>query len=162
MDLFVKRRIASLISRFRTSERGAILVEVLLVVPVITIFAVGLMEFGIMFWERQQMQAGVRDAARYWSRCSLPAQTSGACSQTVARNIAFYGKPSGGSFPRVNNWYRPDDLTLSPTTPPASPADTDLVVANGRLLYQGSPLFRLLDINAVTISYTYTMRNVGW
>ncbi len=162
MDIVVKRRIVSLFSRFRTSERGAILVETLIMVPVVTIFSVGLLEFGVMFWERQQMQAGVRDAVRYWSRCSSTAATAGACSITKARNIAFYGTPDGGTALRVPNWYRPEDLTLTPLNPPPLPADTDLAQANGRLLYSGSPLFSLLDLNAVTIRYDYSMRFMGW
>ncbi|MBC2837495.1 pilus assembly protein [Gemmobacter straminiformis] len=158
----MKRLTAPLISRFRTSEQGAILVEALIAIPIITIFAVGLLEFGVMFWERQQMQAGVRDAARYWSRCSQTAAAAGSCSLTKARNIAFYSNPAGTGGLRVPNWYRPEDLAISPTTPPANTAPTDIVYAEGRLLYSGSPLFGLLDIGAVTVRYNYSMRYLGW
>lgn len=162
MDFALKRLTASLLSRFRTSEQGAILVEALIAIPIITIFAVGLLEFGVMFWERQQMQAGVRDAARYWSRCSLTASTAGACSLTKARNIAFYGNPAATGGLRVPNWYRPEDLEITPATPPALTTPSDIVFAQGRLLYSGSPMFGLLDISAVTIRYNYSMRYLGW
>lgn len=157
----MKRLAASLLSRFKTSEQGAILVEALIAIPVITIFAVGLLEFGVMFWERQQMQAGVRDATRYWSRCSAASATAGTCTIDKARNIAFYGNPAGTGGLRVPNWYRAADLDIQPTTPPATVGNT-AVVSQGRLLYSGSPLFSLLDINAITIRYTYSMRYLGW
>jgi len=169
----LKRLAASLLSRFRTSERGAILVEALIAIPVVTIFAVGLLEFGVLFWERQQMQAGVRDAARYWSRCSSTASTAGSCSIVTARNIAFYGTPvAPGTTPatdtapcpggvRVSNWCRAADLDIQPATPPATPGST-VVTAQGRLLYSSSPMFTLLDIAPITVRYNYSMRYLGW
>lgn len=173
----MKRLTASLLSRFRTSERGAILVEALIAIPFVTIFAVGLLEFGTLFWERQQMQAGVRDAARYWSRCSAASSTAGACSINTARNIAFFGTPTApGTIPtsdtdpcpagvRVSNWCRVADLSVTVTPPasvPQSVPDMTVVSVSGRLLYKNSPMFALLDIAPLTVRYNYSMRYLGW
>ena len=160
------RRIAPLFSRFVNSTRGAILVEALLVVPIVTIFAIGIIEFGNVFWERQQLQAGVRDAARYWARCHTWSEVSGTnaqtCSIDTARNIAFYGKPfldSGGTnYLRVPNWFRPEDLTITPETPQSG----NMVEAVGVVDYENSPLFRFLQIGAIRMGYRYEQRYVGW
>ncbi len=162
----MKRLTASLLSRFRTSERGAILVEVLLVFPVITLFAIGMLEFGYIFWERQQMQAGVRDAARYWSRCNLAAKTSGSCSITKAKDIAltYYDPVAATTYSRLQGWTLTDTnaVVITPAVPPAVPVSTDLVTVTGTLQHNSSPLFVLLNLPPIPISYTYTMRYIGW
>jgi Flp pilus assembly protein TadG len=160
------RRIVPFFSRFWNSTQGAILVEALIVVPVVTIFAIGIIEFGNVFWERQQLQAGVRDAARYWARCHDWSTTSGAntqtCSITTAQNIAFYGKPfpeaGGSTYLRVPNWNQPEDLTITPATPVFG----DTVVAVGVVDYANSPLFRFLNIGAIRFGYRYEQRYIGW
>jgi len=73
---------------FAFGTEGALLTETLIVVPVITIFAVGILEFGNVFWQRHQVQVGVRDAARYWSRCRAAAPFN-TCSPEIAQNLAF-------------------------------------------------------------------------
>lgn len=162
----MKRLAASLFSRFRTSERGAILVETLLVIPVITIFAIGVLEFGYVFWERQQMQAGVRDAARYWSRCSLSSFNASRCTVAKAREIAvnYYDPVSDAAFLRINGWDGSvaAAVTVTPSTPPANPATTDIVTVTGTLMHRSSPLFRLLNLNPIPITYTYSTRYIGW
>lgn len=162
----MKRLTASLLSRFRTSERGAILVEVLLVFPVITLFAIGMLEFGYIFWERQQMQAGVRDAARYWSRCNLAATTTSACSIAKARDIAltYHDPVANTTYSRLAGWTvaQADAVVITPAVPPAVPASTDLVTVTGTLQHNSSPLFVLLNLPPIPISYTYTMRYIGW
>ena len=54
---------------FWQKEEGAVLAEALLAVPFVTLFAAGILEFGNIFWERMQIDAGLRDAGRYLSRC---------------------------------------------------------------------------------------------
>ena len=102
-----------------SGTEGALLTEALIVVPVVTIFAVGILEFGNVFWQRHQVQVGVRDAARYWSRCrgTAPFNT---CTQDIARNLAFYGNPAGTGAPRVPGWINDDDLDIAPLAPHAS------------------------------------------
>jgi Flp pilus assembly protein TadG len=131
------------------------------VVPVVTIFAVGILEFGNVFWQRHQVQVGVRDAARYWSRCRgiAPFDT---CSQTIARNLAFYGNPAGTGSPRIVGWTAATGLTITPAVPPSSPDRDDLVLVTGTHTYTGSPLMRLLQIEAFDFSYTHNQRYIGW
>lgn len=148
-------------------DNGSVLVEALLVVPVFTLFAIGVLEFGNVLWQRNQLQTGVRDAARYWSRCRPnPAGSwpGGACSLETARNIAFYGSPDGGGDPRIPNWTEDSQLSILPAADdlPGVPAPEDLVIVTGELVYDGSPVFRTLMIPDITIEYKHTERYIGW
>lgn len=171
MDMTVKRLTASLLSRFRTSERGAILVEALLVVPVITLFALAVVEFGFIFWERQQLQAGVRDAARYLSRCNVAAASASTpmCSTDKATAIAtsyFYptGPTAGAVVNRMPGTVLP---TISYAFDPATPQFRDMVpgttiTVTGTFSHFQSPAFSLLRLPAVPLTYRYSMRYIGW
>ncbi|MES2846880.1 MAG: TadE family protein [Pseudomonadota bacterium] len=166
------RSFASHLQRFKESTGGAILVEALIVVPVVTILAVGILEFGNVFWERQQMQSGVRDAARYWSRCNRSdAFTKGnpACDIATARNIAFYGNPDGTGNLRVPGWSDEDELNIYwvrdntiLAAQPVNPTRDDLVVVDGELDYFGSPLFGMLQIDPIVVTYRHTQRYIQW
>ncbi|WP_212523409.1 TadE/TadG family type IV pilus assembly protein [Actibacterium sp. MT2.3-13A] len=155
--------------KLRQDETGSVLTEALLLLPFLTIFSIGVLEFGNVLWQRHQLQTGVRDAARYWSRCQ-PAQPGSNppfyswCSVAIAQNIAFYGKPNptGADNPRVPGWTDPADLTIAPVPQPSHPASTDLVTVTGTLDYLGSPLFGALQIPIIEIEYTHTERYVGW
>ncbi|HEX9859438.1 MAG TPA: TadE/TadG family type IV pilus assembly protein [Paracoccaceae bacterium] len=133
--------------------------ETLIVLPIVTLFAIAVLEFGSVFWQRQQLQTGVRDAARYWSRCRPDFSN---CSLTIARNIAFYGNPSGSGSLRVPNWNDASELDVTPATPPGAPEATDLVTVTGTLVYEGSPLIGKLSIPVMTITYQHTERYIGW
>ena len=153
------------LARFTTEERGAVLIEALIVFPLLTVMSFAFLEFGNMMWERQQMQAGVRDAARYWSRCR-PATTTFAstCDEATARNIAFYGNPAGTGSPRVPGWTTAAQITITPSkaTLPSYPVATDLVRVSGTTTYIGSPAFGAFMTSGVTISASTEMRSIGW
>lgn len=147
---------------FIHEEAGAILAEALLVIPVVTIFAAGVIEFGNVFWQRHQMENGVRDAARYWARC----RSGYTCSATVAKNIALYGSHSSSSGQvRVPGWTDPSLVTLQPATPADFPLKTtnySAVIVTGSLTYSASPLFALLQIPPITITVRHEQRYIGW
>lgn len=162
----VKRLTASLFSRFRTSERGAILVEALLIVPVITLFALAVVEFGFIFWERQQLQAGVRDAARYLSRCSVKAYTDPSliCSFTKAQQIAtqYYNPVAGQTYNRLPG-ATPPTITITPAANQFQNVTTaSIITVTGTFNHYQSPAFRLLNLTPFPITYTYSMRYSGW
>jgi hypothetical protein len=153
------RGLGKSLQRFAASADGAILAEALIVIPIVTVLAIGLLEFGSLFWQRQQMEVGVRDAARYWARCR---PDFGPCTATIARNIAFFGNPAGTGYLRVPNWYRDTDLEVTPATPPDVPSATDVVTVSGTLSYQGSPMSSLLGLNLLVVGYTHQQRYIGW
>lgn len=146
---------------FSRDDSGSVLVEALMLLPVLTIFSIGVLEFGNVLWQRHQVQTGVRDAARYWSRCR-PVFSLNRCSQSKAKNIAFYGNPEGNGSPRVPGWTDLNDIEITPASPPGSPTPNDLVTVTGTLDYIGSPLFSVLNIPILTIEYTHSERYLGW
>lgn len=146
---------------FLQEQRGAIFVEALLIIPVVTIFAIGVIEFGNVFWQRHQMENGVRDAARYWARC----RPGFSCSDTVAKNIALYGSPTNTGVPRVPGWDDPSTITLSPATVAGFPSDASAyfpVVVGATIPYTASPLFAALQIPQISLSVRHVQRYIGW
>lgn len=152
---------------FWKDDEGAILAEALIVIPFVFIFAIGILEFGNVFWQRQMLEVGVRDAARYWARCrpkTLDGTTFMPCTKQTARNIAFFGvpNPDNETLLRVPNWYGTDGLTVIPETPPTDPSRSDVVVVTGTMTYSPSPLFSALRIGNIEIEYTHEQRYYGW
>lgn len=156
------RLIGRRLRSFAAGTQGALLTETLIVVPVVTIFAVGILEFGNVFWQRHQVQVAVRDAARYWARCrdSAPFDT---CDLETAYDLAFYGKPLADPATdalRIPGWSNPDNLIFARL--PEAPEEPTLVRVTGIHTYTGSPLMRLLQIEAFDFSYTHEQRYIGW
>lgn len=142
-------------------ERGSVLTEALIILPVIVIFTAGVLEFGNVLWQRQQLQAGVRDAARYYARCR---PTFNICSKDIARNIAFYGTPTpviGTTPERVPGWSDPTELTVSDPQGTMDPTTT-VITVTGSNVYQASPWFAAFGINEITVEYTHQQRYIGW
>ncbi|MCA1443405.1 pilus assembly protein [Ensifer sp. IC4062] len=150
---------------FLAKEEGAVLAEALLAVPFATLFVAGILEFGNIFWERMQIDAGLRDAGRYLSRCRHTATFNSDCSVETAKRIAFYGTQSLGTTPpRVPGW----GSSLADITVPVD-ADGNVVIdADGNFTvstthqYEASPLFGWLGIDAITISASHEERYIGW
>ncbi len=152
--------------RFAKDQRGTVLVETLIVLPVLTLLTFGILEFGNLMWQRQQLQIGVRDAARYWSRCRPNyVSTPATCTEAIARNIAFTGHPDGDGYFRVNGWGDDNaDLVVTPSQADlaSSPDIDDFVVVQGTVVYLGSPVFSAVFGDDITIGYWATMRYYGW
>ena len=157
------RRISALLKCLRRDVEGAVLTETIVVVPFVTLFSVGILEFGNMFWQKEQIETGLRDAARYLARCQPDSVLSGFnsdCTEALARRIAYYGTAAdGATVPRVTGW-----------TPARSPITFEYPVRNGHEVvvartnhvYSASPLFGWLDLDAVTIQAYHEQRYVGW
>ncbi|OHV19189.1 pilus assembly protein [Rhizobium sp. RMa-01] len=153
---FIRHRLSP---GFRQQEEGAVLAEALLAIPFVTLFAAGILEFGSIFWERMQIDAGLRDAGRYLSRCRpLSGTYVPTCNQATAKTIAFYGTqtPAAGATPRVPGWTNPADITIT-----APDADGNITISTAHL-YRSSPVFGFLGINAITISSFHEERYIGW
>jgi Flp pilus assembly protein TadG len=154
-------RVLKAIARlFCRDESGAVLAETLIVLPFVTLFSVGILEFGNMFWEKEQVEAGLRDAARYLGRCQVATSFGAACSQTIARNIAFYGNPAGTGPRRVPGWGPTASvITITPNT--VLPTTT-VIRASTSYTYKSSPLFGWLHIGPVTMQAYHDERYLGW
>ncbi|MET4690643.1 TadE/TadG family type IV pilus assembly protein [Sinorhizobium fredii] len=166
MNAFRTRR--RLRFHFWLSEEAAVLTEAIIVVPFVTVFAAGILEFGNLFWERMQIDAGLRDAGRYLSRCRPESGTfEPTCDRATARTIAFYGtqSPADGAKPRVPGWEDPGDIVILPVENADGTVDIssgDTITVSTSHLYETSPLFALLGIEDITISASHEERYMGW
>ncbi|MBB4186187.1 Flp pilus assembly protein TadG [Sinorhizobium terangae] len=157
LGAFIRRRFRF---SFWSRDEGAVLAEALIAVPFVTFFAAGILEFGNIFWERMQIDAGLRDAGRYLSRCrpTSPTYTS-TCSQATAKLIAFYGtqSPAVNATLRVPGW----GPNLADITVNAVGADGTFTIETAHL-YEASPFFAWLGIDTITISASHEERYMGW
>ena len=146
-------------SEFFRDDNGAVLAEMLIVIPFITVFALGILEFGNVFWQKEQIETGLRDAARYLARCQTDATFAAACTQSLARNIAFFGtaSPAAGQALRVAGW-GPDAADIVITID----AVAGVIRVDAGHEYESSPLFGWLGIGAITTQAYHEQRYIGW
>jgi hypothetical protein len=100
------------------NDRGASLVEMTLVTPLLISLAFGFIEFGTAFYQYQLMTTGIKDAARYLARVDDPI-----AEQAKGKELAVYGA-IGGTTKRVPWWdVSVVDVTLNdpPTPNPVDP-----------------------------------------
>lgn len=162
------RRIRSLVERLHRDTRGAVLTEAIIVIPFVTLFSVGILEFGNMLWQKEQIETGLRDAARYLARCQPDSELSdfdSDCTEVLARLIAYYGTSSASAtVPRVTGW-TPARSAIAFEYPMRNGHQVGghkVVVARTSHVYSASPLFGWLDLGAVTIQAYHEQRYVGW
>lgn len=157
------RRKNSLLKRLRRETQGAVLTEAIIVIPFVTLFSVGILEFGNMLWQKEQIETGLRDAARYLARCQPDSELSdfdSDCTEVLARLIAYYGTSSASAtVPRVTGW-TPARSAIAFEYPMRN--GHKVVVARTSHVYSASPLFGWLDLGAVTIQAYHEQRYVGW
>ncbi len=126
--------------RFRGDERGASLLEMTLLTPVLIMLAAGVFEFGRLLYQHGLIETGVRDASRYLSRFSNPAPR-----EADAIDLAINGR-IGGSTKRVS-WWNTGDIIITYSTV-ANPIDG----ATGERTYRGPDPIRVVR---VTTTATY-------
>ncbi len=136
---------------FSRDDNGSALVEAAIVIPVLLTVFLGVFEFSALFWEQQLISSGVRDAARYLSRCLGVSERSDCLNvsetavEEAAKNLAVYGSISGGTVTRVPDW-AVDEVKISFAT-----------IDNAGGTYRGPPTIR-----TVTVSTTYTHPSLGF
>jgi Flp pilus assembly protein TadG len=95
---------------FSRDDRGATLVEMTLVAPLMILISAGVFEFGNAIHQKMLMQAGLNDAARFAARCNsqmyIDYNYPVVNCADVAANIAVFGNPSGTGDARVSGWVK--------------------------------------------------------
>lgn len=170
------RNVARHLKKFRRDQRGAVLVEMTLVAPLMLVLSAGVFEFGNLIHDKLLMEAGLTDAARFGARCNSQMYTDVGWSAIdcadIATNIAVYGTASltvvSGKVtntPRVSGW----EKTNVTVTIGASGSCHDAVVAGvtqyrsvtpqvcivraaGTYPYSGVGMLALLNIGPITLS----------
>ena len=105
-------------TRLGADRRGASLLEMTFITPMLIFLALGIVEFGRAFQQHHIMNKAMRDAARYLARVpvSCPAgsatgSVTNSADVTTAKNLALNDAPTGGS-PRVSYWTNPASITV--------------------------------------------------
>jgi Flp pilus assembly protein TadG len=168
----VMRSIATLIRRFGLEERGAVLVEMTLITPLMIALSAGVFEFGNLIQKKLLVEAGLRDAARYAARCN--ADFSGLDCLGKAENIALTGSHDGTGSPRISDWTAAMVTVVVRDDQDAHDEATNTLIyrsvtANVRVVraatsypYAGTSLLSFLGIGPITLTASHEERVIGW
>ncbi|WP_287347553.1 TadE/TadG family type IV pilus assembly protein [Mesorhizobium sp.] len=170
----ILRRLAR---KFRREERGAILVQMTLITPLMIALSAGVFEFGTVIHRKLLIEAGLRDAARFMARCTEdfvnPDPATNYCVST-AQNIAKYGTPAVGTL-RVADWGTDEPAVIS-TYDTANAVDPDTGLQDYRgtgatvstiqvtttYNYGATSLLSYIGIGPITITASQEERFVGY
>ncbi|ESY75789.1 pilus biosynthesis protein TadE [Mesorhizobium sp. LNHC252B00] len=169
----------SILHRFGCEERGAVLVEMTLITPLMISLSAGVFEFGNLLHQKLLIEAGLNDGARYAARCNQTFNTAINCV-TYAKNIAATGSyDCGGNCTvasRVTGWlpaavtvdlnHLVIAVTVDPNTGLANYHSTTASVRVVRLetsfTYTGASLLNYLGVGPITFSAGHEERYTGW
>lgn len=84
--------------KFHRNKDGAAAAEAALVLPVFLLLGLGAADFGNLLLQKHRVSIGLSSGANYLARAEAPAAV-----ETLAKNIAVTGSPTGGTS-RVNGW----------------------------------------------------------
>jgi Flp pilus assembly protein TadG len=127
--------------RFRRDQRGAVLVEMTLITPLMLILSAGVFEFGNLIHNKLLMEAGLSDAARFAARCNSQLYTQAGLAAIncadIAANIAVFGNAAGSGSARVSGWEK-SGVTSNATVTIAAPASCHDAVVAGVTQYRST------------------------
>jgi Flp pilus assembly protein TadG len=160
--------ISSILMKFRSEERGAALVEMAIITPLVLSLAAGVFEFSNIIHTKLLIETGLEDSARYIARCSGPDEAT--CNSRGA-NLAANGAVTGGTA-RVVNWV-PADVTVTYLSVPAvndegvrlyrsDTTDVRVVEVSTTYAYSGTGLWDILGLGAMTLTAAHQERVMGW
>ena len=131
---------------FQRDERGAALIELTVVLPVLLAIGLGVFEFGNLIYNYHLISVGVRDAARY------AAGLQSGSADPDAKCIALTGGRSGANCNpaatpsctttcRVSWWDKASTITITPT----NVSNND---GSGNKLYRGGANITMVTVQA--------------
>ena len=154
------------LARF-ADDSGVAVIEAAIAFPFLVILMAGLFEFGLIFYNFELVQTGVRDAGRYLSRVD-----DVAAAQESAKRLAVTGSPVAGNPPRVK-WWSTGQVEVSTRTV-ANPRDATTGLRNYRagdtltivrvsttIPYEGIGLLKALGLGPIQIGAAHEERYVG-
>jgi Flp pilus assembly protein TadG len=123
------------VTRRLKSERGAELIEMALVLPLLLLLIVGMVDFGFLFARYEVLTNAAREGARI---AVLPGYGTADVESRVCAYLTTGGLPTTG-------------CPNAPTNPAITVANTTIAVA------AGSPI----DSKSVTVAYTHNFMFIG-
>lgn len=174
------RTVLQHLSIFGREERGAVLVEMTLITPLMIALSAGVFEFGNLIHQKLLIETGLNDGARYAARCNPDfyeakvGETIFSCEQ-IAANIASTGTWDGSGGSRVVGWTAADVsvdrdyLDIPVTTDAAGNQNYRSATASVRTVrvstsfeYEGTSLLSYLGLNPITLTGAHEERVIGW
>lgn len=154
------------LDRFRRDQRGAVLVEMTLITPLMLFLSAGVFEFGNLIHDKLLMEAGLSDGARFAARCNSQMYTDAGlainCADTAA-NIAVFGNAAGSGNSRIDGWQKAnvtvtttfacyDAVVGGVTKYRSTTAQVCTVRATGTFAYTGVGMLALVGVGPITLS----------
>ncbi|UCI07303.1 TadE/TadG family type IV pilus assembly protein [Mesorhizobium sp. B1-1-8] len=154
------------LARFRCDQRGAVLIEMTLITPLMLFLSAGVFEFGNLIHDKLLMEAGLTDGARFAARCNSQMYTDAGlainCTSTAA-NIAVFGNAAGSGTPRLGGWQTSnvtvstnfacyDAVVAGVTRYRSTTAQVCTVRAAGTYAYTGVGMLALVGVGPITLS----------
>lgn len=172
------RMLSRHLNRFRRDRRGAVLVEMTLITPLMLFLSAGVFEFGNLIHEKLLMEAGLSDGARFAARCNSQLYTDAGLAAIncadIAINIAVFGKADADpetDSPRISGWETADvtvtiadsgschDATVAGVTQYRSTtAQVCIVRAEGDLAYDDIGMLSFIGIGPITLHGSHEER----
>ncbi|MDG4895300.1 pilus assembly protein [Mesorhizobium sp. WSM4976] len=161
------------LKKFRRDQRGAVMVEMTLVAPLMLTLSAGVFEFGNLIHDKLLMEAGLSDGARFAARCNSQIYTDAGLAAIncadIASNIAVYGNVAGTGNARVPNWQKANvTVTIGTGCHDAvvggvmqyrsTTAQVCVVQADGTYPYTGVGMLSLIGIGPITLSGSHQER----
>ena len=104
----MRQRISGNRSIWGFRQRGMVLVETVLVLPIMLLLILGTAEFANAFWQYSTLTKTVRDGARFAANEGLLGSTGvvvlTAQLQADVANVVVYGNTAGSGAPRLNGF----------------------------------------------------------
>jgi Flp pilus assembly protein TadG len=157
---------------FRSDERGAMMVEMTLITPLMLALSAGVFEFGNLFQKKLLIEAGLRDGARYAARCR---PFNDATCLARAANIAVTATVDGTGTARVAGWtagsvtVNPAFLTIAVTVDGSGnqnyrsqAANVYTVRVSTSFTYTGTSLLSYLGLSPIVLTGAQEERYIGW
>ena len=167
------------LDRFRRDHRGAVLIEMTLITPLMLVLSAGVFEFGNLIHDKLLMEAGLSDGARYAARCNSQMYTDSGlpainCA-AIAANIAVFGKPTVtvADTPRISGWQTSGMTSYATVTIGTSchdavesgvikyrstTAQVCIVRADGSYPYTGIGMLSFIGVGPITLQGTHEER----
>ena len=163
------------LKHFWLEQRGTVLVEMALIVPLMVLLSAGVFEFGRFLHDKLLMEAGLSDAARFAARCNSQLYTDAGLTincANVAASIAVFGKTSwtATDTPRVDGW-RAADVTIDSSTCQnaidpgtgtvlylSTTSQVCVVTASTSFHYQDLGMLSLVGLSSITIAGAHQER----
>jgi Flp pilus assembly protein TadG len=162
--------VLQLVDRLKKDQRGAALVEMAIITPLVVLLAAGVFEFSSIIQTRLMLEAGVSDGARFVARCRWGGNQA-AC-ETAAINIVVTGQPTSGGTARVTGWtaaqvavtYTPFAVTVDSDglqNYRTDLASVDIVSVTATYPYSGTGLWAFLGFGAFNLVVSHQERVIG-